>query len=140
MDSGDTDFYDNLDEEQKKTFSPWLAMRWASAVETKYSMHYLLAVNDLVNCDFSVLKPHPGLQWKLISACGIGSKQRHVFVRPPKGSTSSKLEDFVSSIHPHYKHDEIELFLKLNSKEDLIDMAKSLGYTDEEIKEIFKTK
>ena len=53
LDNNDFDFYTRLSDEEKKVFSPWLAMRYASAAQGNLSSHYLLMVNDIVNVNFS---------------------------------------------------------------------------------------
>ena len=39
---------------------------------------------------------------------------------------------------PHLKSDELDLFLSLNTKDDLKDFMISAGMQDKEIKEVFK--
>ena len=73
IDTNDFDFYSRLDKEQRKAFSPWLAMRYASSASGMAAYHYLIMVNHIVNVDFSVFKKHPELQWKLLAVCGQGS-------------------------------------------------------------------
>jgi len=42
------------------------------------------------------------------------------------------------SQYPHLKRDEIELLLKINSRDDLKEMARAAGLDNKQIKEIFK--
>jgi len=137
VDRGDKEFYSNLTDEQKKDFSPWLAMRFASSCKDN-AEHYLLMVNDFVNADFGTMYNHPELQWKLIALCGIGYKQFHPWIKPGKKKGKNKIQAEISKLHPNMRYDELDLFESLNTKADLKNMFKDAGYPDKEIKDIFK--
>ena len=143
IDTNDFDFYSRLDDDQKKAFSPWLAMRYASSAKGTAAYHYLLMVNDIVNVDFSVLKgvaakpetQHPELQWKLLAVCGQGTTAFHPWI--PPGRQISKLHKFLREIKPLLNSDERNLLLMMNDKDDITMLAQNHGYSDKEIKELF---
>lgn len=135
MDTKNRDFYRNLSDEEKKDFSPWLSMRYASSVEGPLGGYSLYAVNEVVNRDFNEFKNHPELQWLMLTAVGTGQKQQHVFIPPGKRGKKDRLSEMVSNMYPHFKSDEIELFIAVNSKDEIRKIAKSNGYSDEEIKQ-----
>lgn len=138
VDKKDRDYYNRLSDEQKKAFVPWMMMRYASSAQGKVSAHYLFMVNELVNKNFMDVSKHPELQWLLLSACGTGKVEFHPYIKPPNSKKKrDKISEFVRSIHPHFKQDEIELFLVLNSKEELKDIAKDHGLDDKTIADIF---
>ena len=152
IDSCDFDFYSRLDAEQKKEFSAWTTMRWASS-SRDFPEHYLLMVNDIVNKDFNLLTgsaddpktQHPELQWKLIATCGIGRVQQkwrnrqpsHPWIPPPK-KPSSKIGDFLHRQYPTLNYKELKLLEELNTKDDLKQLAKDTGMSDKDIKDLFK--
>lgn len=146
IDTNDFDFYSRLDEEQKKAFSPWLAMRYASSAKGMAAYHYLLHVNDIVNVEFSTFNPskefnrdgHPELQWKLLAVCGQGKTTYHPYIPPGKKKTISKLHKFLQELNPLLNSDEVNLLLAMNDKDDMILLAQNHGYSDKEIKELFK--
>ena len=138
LDRNDFDFYSRLDKEQKKAFSPWLAMRYASSASGMDAYHYLLMVNDLVNVDFSSLKKHPELQWKLLATCGIGHTSYHKYIQPGKKKTKPKLSNFLLKVYPTLSEQELVLLLGMNDKDDITQLAKDNGLSDKEIKELFK--
>jgi len=138
IDVNDFDFYSRLDAEHKKAFSPWIVMKCASSASSNAAYHYLLMVNDIVNVDFSVLKDHPDLQWKLLAVCGQGSQTYHPWLQPGKGKTKNKLQKFLLSMHPNLNTDELNLLLAMNDKDDIIELAQMNGYSDKEIKDLFK--
>jgi len=138
IDTNDFDFYSRLDAKHKKAFSPWITMRCASSASSSAAYHYLLMVNDIVNVDFSSLKKHPELQWKLLAVCGQGSQTYHPWLAPAKGKTRSKLHKFLLDIYPNSNESELNLLLAMNDKEDITALAEKHGYSDKEIKELFK--
>ena len=139
LDRNDFDFYKRLDKDQKKAFSSWLTMRYASSAKGMDAYHYLLMINDIVNVDFSALKKHPELQWKLLAACGIGHNSYHPYIKPGSGKRSkTTLHKFLFKIYPTLNEKELELMLSINDKDDLIELAKDNGYDDKAIKELFK--
>ena len=138
IDNNDFDFYSRLDAEHKKVFSAWITMRCTSSASGVAAYHYLLMVNDIVNVDFSLLKGHPELQWKLLAVCGQGSQTYHPWLAPAKGKTKSKLHKFLLSMHPNLNEEELNLLLAMNDKDDITELAQMNGYSDKEIKELLK--
>lgn len=138
IDRNDFDFYSRLDDEHKKAFSPWITMRCASSAQGVAAFHYLLMVNDIVNVDFSLLKKHPELQWKLLAVCGQGSTVYHPWVAPVKKQKKSKLAEFLSKRHPTLSKEELALLISINSEDEIKSLARDMGLEEKEIKELFK--
>ena len=138
LDKRDKGFYNRLNNEQKKAFSAWMMMRYSSSVQGKDAAHYIYMTNELVNKDFSEVSKHPELQWLLLSACGVGKVQFHPYLKPPNSKKKKdKISEFIANIYPLAKTDEIELLVQLNSTEELKTFARSHGYDDKSIKDIF---
>jgi len=136
IDCNDKQFYDTLSDAQKKQFSPWLAMRYASN-SSKNTEHYLLMVNDLVNNGFMILnKNHPALQWKLLALCGIGKRMPHEFIPPPRMQKgNNKIQNFLSELYPELKSDDLAVIEKVHTLSELKQMFSDAGYNDKEIKQ-----
>ena len=141
IDRRDFDWYSRLPDEQKKKWSSWLFIRYASSVKGKDSGEALLNTNEFVNKYYTDLYKHDELMWKLMCLTGTGKKQYHEWIKPP---TSTKKKDtvseFISELYPHLKSDEVELFQILNSVSDIEQLAQDAGKTQEEINEIFGKK
>lgn len=137
IDKNDKSYYNKFTEDQRKEFSAWLVMRYASCTKD-CAEHSLLMVNDLVNHNFTSLGKHPELQWKLIAMCGVGTKMWHPFIRPGRKKGKSKVQAVLAEIYPNYKLAELELVEKMNSKAELKDLLESTGRSDKEIKELLK--
>jgi len=139
IDRCDFDFYARLDKEQKKAFSPWMAMRYASSARGTDAYYYLLTINSIVNVDFNTLKNHPELQWKLLATCGVGHNAFHPWVPPGKGKkAATKIGKFLHGVYPTLNRKEIELLEQINTKDDIRELAKDHGFDDKAIKDLLK--
>ena len=137
MDMRNFDFYSSLSDEQKKEISIWVLMRYMSSSGSN-SIDHLLTVNDFVNHNFNDLSKHPELQWKLLAVCGTGKKQFHPWVPPPRGKKKNKLQSALSEIYPLLRIDEIDLMLKINTKEEIKEFLIDRGMEEKQVKEILK--
>jgi hypothetical protein len=141
LDRRDKGWYNRLDDEQKKEFSPWLVMRYASSVsgENYIQEHYLTAINQLVNVNFGSLgKEHNELHWLCMQAVGVGMSQTHPFVKPPKRGSANKLFAWLAKRHPEFSDEEIELMMDSNSIASFKELAAQLGLSPHEIGNIFE--
>lgn len=148
LDRKDKFYYRKLTQEAKDSIEPWILMRWmVSPKSDKAQVHCLLSVNDLVNSNFSTLSPqktlgkpgHKELQWMLLTLCGTGKFIERKFISPGKGAVKNKLESELLVHYPNLKDDDLELLLKINTKEDLIEFFKSNAYDDKTIKDLMKS-
>ena len=97
--------------------------------------------NELLNRYHKVeykIPQHPELQWLLFTACGVGKIQFHPFLKPPNAKKkNNKVFDFIYSIYPHMKAEDINNLIEINSKEELRQLAEAHGYDDKSIRDIF---
>ena len=139
FDRKDRIYYDDLDEEEKKKFSPYLMLRWGSCVEgsADFQAWYLRATNERVNQNFFDIssKDHKKFQWLLCTTVSPGmGNQRHYWLPAKKSEKDNKAIKFLTSLYPTAKTDEIELLAELNSKQDLKQLAREHGWDDKRIK------
>ena len=141
FDTKNRGFYDELSEEQRKKFSPFLMIRWGSAVsgDSELQAYYLIACNENLNkhfFDISAAK-HKKLQWLLATTVSPGmGRQYHTWITPKKKTGSdNKVVKFLRELYPLAKEDEIRLLSELNTKEQLREYAKQLGWDDKRIKD-----
>jgi hypothetical protein len=139
IDLNQKDFYTQLSEEQKKSFSGWLAMRFTSSCQ-QYPEHYLIMVNELVNTDFSSFKNHPELLWKLLCLCGAGIKTYHPWIPPSGKKSKNALRETLHESFVHLNSDEIDILLEINDNETFKQYFKDNGYQDDQIEKIFEGK
>ncbi len=139
IDRKNRSWYDNLNDEQKKAFSAWMMMRYASSVQGGNAASYLFMVNECVNKNFMDLSKHPELQWLLFTLCGSGKKEYHPYIKPPTSrKKKNKVAEWLSEQYPLMKADEINMLMEINDTEDFKSLAREGGMTDKEIKELFK--
>ena len=139
IDRKNRSWYDNLSDEQKKAFSAWMMMRYASSVQGGNAASYLFMVNECVNKNFMDLSKHPELQWLLFTLCGSGKKEFHPYIKPPTSrKKKNKVAEWLSEQYPLMKADEINMLMEINDTEDFKSLAREAGMTDKEIKELFK--
>lgn len=140
FDSKNRDFYDELDDQDQKKFSPFLMIRWGSSVGGSADMqaYYLMSCNERLNKQFFEISTskHKKFQWLLATTVspGIGN-QYHQWIAPKKKEASnSKAAKFLRELYPHLKEDEIKLMVEINSAADLKELAKQMGMEAAQIK------
>ena len=139
LDKRDLNFYNNLTDEEKKAFSPYLIMRYGATVQSSNpdELHlHILGVNEMVNMNFGVLTKHKGLFWKLLAMCGSGKIQFHPWINYKKKNTDNKVLKFLEERFPHMKRQDIDLMAEMNDKNTCQQWAEELGMSKKEIKEI----
>ena len=138
LDVKNREFYDELNDEEKKKFSTYLMLRYAASVDGGADLQewYLRATNDRINQNFFDLNKHPKLQWLLCTTVSPDmGRQRHYWqASKKKDSANSKTVKFLTKLYPHMKADELALLAELNDVKDIKAMAKSMGMPDSEIK------
>lgn len=139
------DWYASLSEEDQKSLSMWVLMRYASSTDSKVkeiNEHYLTMVNDLVNVHFNDLRHYPDLQWRLMQCAAIGTNQFHSWIKPGKRKKAkngnAKLEEFMLAMHPHLKDDELVILLDSMGEDEIIAMLEDTGIEKKKIKDYLK--
>jgi hypothetical protein len=141
FDQKDRDFYDSLDEQERKKFSPYLMIRWGASVQGDADLqaYYLMSTNEHLNKNFFDIsaKEHKKFQWLMATTVspGLGKQYHKWLAAGKKDSANNKTEKFLSGLYPHLKHDEIRLMAQLNTKSDLKELARAHGLDDRQIKE-----
>ena len=136
-DRKDRAYYDKFTDEQRKSFSTYLMLKYGANVSGSADMqaYYLMATNERVNKHFFELGKHPKLQWLCCTTVSPNmGKQYHQWQGSKKKESNSKAIKFLTKHYPHLKDDEIELLATINDKRDLADLARTLGYDDKSIK------
>ena len=138
LDAKNYDFYDELNDEERKKFSTYLMLRYAASVQGSPDLQewYLRATNDRINQNFFDLNRHPKLQWLLCATVspGMGTQRHYWQAAKKKDSSNNKAVKFITKLYPHLKEDEAELLAEINTEKDLKALARSMGMTDQEIK------
>lgn len=136
-DRKDRAYYDKFTDEQRKSFSTYLMLKYGANVSGSADMqaYYLMATNERVNKHFFDLNRHTKLQWLACTSVSPAmGNQFHYWLKAKKKEGDNKAQKFLAKLYPTMKSDEIDLLAKINDKRDLADMARKLGYDDKSIK------
>ena len=138
FDRKDRAYYDKFTDEQRKSFSTYLMLKYGANVSggTDMQAYYLMATNERVNKHFFELgTKHTKLQWLTCTTVSpqMGN-QFHYWLKGKKKEGDNKSQKFLAKLYPTMKSDETDLLAKINDKRDLADMARRLGYDDKSIK------
>lgn len=138
IDCKNYDFYQSLSDEEKKSFSPYILMRYTSNVQGNRDLQewFLETTNEFVNKNFQTLsKNHKDLMWKLFSATGIGQSMYHPYLASNKKEKVNKIEKLLAELYPTWKIEDIKLEASLMSKEDKENLFDKLGFDKQQRKE-----
>lgn len=126
-------FYDELTDEERKKFSPYLMVRWGSAVEGSRELQefYVIATNERLNKHFFNINAsrHKKLQWLMATSVSPGmGTHRHNWISPKKKeSGASAKRKQLMEIFPHYKDDEITVMMEIVTQKEIDQYFKSAG-------------
>ncbi len=126
-------FYDELTEEERKKFSPYLMIRWGSSVEGSRDLQefYVISTNERLNKHFFAVNTtaHKKLQWLLATTVSpdMGTP-RHTWIAPKKSvAGASAKRKALQEIYSSYKDDEIDVMMELVSQKEIDAYFRSLG-------------
>ena len=131
LDCKNRNFYRDLTAEERKKFSNYLMIRWASGVQGSRELQefYVIATNERLNKHFFSMGKLPDLQWLCATTVSpdLGA-QRHQWISPRKrepGASSVKKQ--LSNLFPHFKSDEIDLLAEITTKKELAEYVRQHG-------------
>ena len=140
MDRKQKGFYDSLSDEEIQAFIAILMNRYASSIKGKSALQewWLIATNKRVNIHFFDLAKHPKLQGLLLTTAspGMGTAFHEWIPHKKKDAVNNKVLKCLKTLYPFAKQDELELMSSINSKADIKQYLKNLGYEDKQIKEL----
>lgn len=135
LDAKDYDLWDKLTDEQRKEFSPYMTLRWLMGTNDQRQLVFL---NELVNpVVFAFGSQHKELLLKLFAVCTSGQRQRYTWRNFKSNKKASKALDLVKERYG-YGDREAKDALKLLSKDDLIELAESVGWQKEDVNALKK--
>ena len=132
------DFYDELTDEEKKAFGPYILMSYTSNVQDSnrdIQEWFLEKTNELVNKNHFDIAKHKGLLWKLYAAIGIGSSFYHPYLAAGKKEKPNKIEKLLCEIYPAMKMDEIKMMAGMMDKQDCTELFDKMGFDKKQRKE-----
>ncbi len=134
VDTRDKNWFQNLSEEDKKLYSPYMTLKWTASVEHKdraVQEFYIEEANSNINKHLWTLsKNHKGLLWKLSAMCGSTFVLFHKWIYPKKktGSTKSKMKE-LQELYPTAKQVDLDLLDSTMSTKEFTALKKDHGIT-----------
>lgn len=130
FDSKNRNFYDELTDEEKKKFSPFLMIRWGSTVtgSPELQEYYLISTNLRLNKNFFDIHRHPKLQWLCATTVSPAMGNfRHEWISTKKKEKADPMRKKLMELYPTYKEDEIDLLCEITTKEEFKKYMRDLG-------------
>ena len=133
FDSKNREFFDELTDEEKKKFSPFLMIRYGSSVSGNRDLQefYLIATNERLNKKFFAVNTaqHKKLQWLMATTVSPGlGNFRHNWIAPKKKEPGAgSMRKQLMELFPHLKDDEIDLLAQITTKKEIDIYLRELG-------------
>jgi hypothetical protein len=145
VDMGAKSLWDDITDDQRKSLKSefFILNRYISNVKSSKrdeQEHFVLTVNEYFNKHWNTLQKHPKLLWNLLCMCSLENKKilYHEWIGFKKKKSNNKFFKFLSEIYPSRKEDELELLSLITTEKECMDLAKSHGYSDQQIQKLFK--
>jgi hypothetical protein len=133
FDSKNREFFDELTDEEKKKFSPFLMIRYGSSVSGGRELQefYLIATNERLNKKFFAVNTaqHKKLQWLMATTVSPGlGNFRHNWIAPRKKEPGAgSMRKQLMELFPHLKDDEVDLLAQITTRKELDTYLRELG-------------
>ena len=131
VDQKNYNFYDNLSDEEKKAFSPYILMRYTASVQGDRETQewFLENTNEFVNKHhWDMSKNHKALLWKLFAASGAGVNCYHPYLAAGKKEKANKIEKLLAELYPSMKLNDIKVWASLMNKKDCEELFDKMGF------------
>lgn len=136
IDNQNINFYDSLTEEQKNAFQPYVVMRWLSGTNNKQQIVYL---NEFLNPYVFNLKDKKLLYYLMVVNNFSSGREKYNYIKTTySGTNKSKKVKIISEYH-NISTRKAEEVVDIFNKEDILEMASEMGYSDAELKNLKKS-
>jgi len=132
------DFYDNLTDEERKVFSPYILMRYTSNVQGNADLQewFLEMTNEMVNKNYAIIaKDYKELMWKLYATIGVGANYYHPYLAAGKKEKANKIEKLLAELNPAMKISDIRIWASMMSKKDKEELFDKMGFDKKQRKD-----
>lgn len=135
VDAFDLAYFNALEEDQKKTLSPYLLLEWMAGCRSE---EQILRLNEILNYSVFNLGKHPDLLFKLAMISSDEKKKRYKWLK--KKGRSKKYATTVSILRRRFEcSSAVALgYIPLLDYDDVEEMACEMGEQDDTLKKIKK--
>jgi hypothetical protein len=139
VDQKNYNFYDTLTDEEKKSFSPFILMRYTANTNASRDIQewFVEITNEMVNKHFTEFgKEDTALLWKLYAATGIGGKFYHPYLLLNRKEKISpyNIEGLLCELHPTMKMSDIKFLASIMDKNDCDELFEQMGLDENQRK------
>ena len=152
IDRKDRDYYDNLDDELKKKFTPFMMIKYAASLGPNYynqkrglplpspdmERYYIEATNyyanknmfDISSGEIGGEHDHRKLQWLLLTTISPGmGDQSHFWIKskPKPKNAAGPIKKELAELFPQMKDDDLDVLASLTTKKELNQYIKDHG-------------
>lgn len=127
------DFWNDLTDEERRKFSPFLMIRWGSSVESNRELqeYYVIATNQLLNRHFFAISTarHKKLQWLMATTVSpdMGT-QRHVWIAPYKRNKNQSVKRrALANLYPDLDDRDLDVLAEIVSQQEIDAQARLMG-------------
>jgi hypothetical protein len=138
VNSRNYDFYNNLTDEEKKAFSPYLLMRFVGNPQSDSETYEFTIdrVNEFVNKNhWELSKGHKPLLWKMFASCGTGTSLRYTYLKSGTKEKANKIEKLLEELYPAMKMSDIKLLASMMDKKDRDELFDKMGFDKKQRKD-----
>jgi hypothetical protein len=138
VDQKNYNFYENLTDEERKVFSPYILMRYTASTQGDRDIQewFLERTNEMVNKNhWDLSKNHKALLWKLFAGVGAGVKCYHPYLKAGSKEKANKIEKLLCELYPAMKMGEIKMMAKMMSKKDITELFDKMGFDKKQRKD-----
>jgi hypothetical protein len=135
--------WDDIDDDQRKALKSelWILNRYISSAKTNNAeaqRHFVLMVNECFNKHWFTLQKHPKLLWQLLCICSFDGEKTffHEWIGTNKKKGGGKRESLLREVYPNMKNDDIETLLEINSDVDFRNLAREMGWSEKDVKNL----
>lgn len=133
---GNVDYIDSLSDEEVKAFQAYVVQLWLKGANN-YHAERMVLMNEVSNPYVFSLGRHPKLIYKLFCvAHGFNDGARFTFNRK-RGKTANRSLSVVMNAYD-YTQQKAQEALSILTNDDLLALAKDLGYDQKEMRELEK--
>ena len=136
--------WDDIDDAQRKSLKQefFFLNRYVSNVNSSnrdLQEHFVLTVNEYFNKHWNTLQKHPKLLWQLLCMCSHESRKVyfHQWIGFKKKVGNNKKINFLLSIYPSHKEQDVEMLSQILSLDDCKKLAREHGYEEKQLKDLF---
>ncbi len=130
-----------VDEETLKeliNLSGWMLPLWMTGSSNPNDERELVHEFDTFNDIWDSTYGHPELRVKLLASCGSGISSPHRYVKRASAKYNSKVFELLRLWIPDIKIEEVELWCRKSTEENVRELAQLCGFQDKEIPPIIK--